>query len=107
MHVGGLDPDEIWRTGRTVCASMLKGRECGATVAIGEEHLPCDICRGMKRRTVAAPVVTRWAKPIEFRYRSAVEHGPELPPDWQERILDELAADWARATGSDLEAKLP
>lgn len=101
-------PDETWRVGRWVCSSVVGGgrRECGATVAFGEEHLPCDVCRGLGRRWVDDErTVSRWAPPIEFQYLSSREYGPELPLAWQERILDELAEDWAAATSSFEEAR--
>lgn len=94
------------RTVRIVCSSLWKGRECGATVAIGEEHLPCDVCRGMERRFASDGPATRWAPPIAMRVLPAKEHGPELAGEAQAAILRELAADWAGATGSRLEADL-
>lgn len=94
-------PDDVWRMGRWVCSSIVGGgrRECGATVAFGEEHLPCEFCRGLARRWEHdGRTLSRWAQSIEFQCLPSREQGPELPPEWQARILDELADDWWNAT---------
>lgn len=46
---------------------------CGSTIAPGEEHLPCDVCRALDARIEPDPLrppAARWAAPISFAVAS-------------------------------------